>query len=837
MTAPVVFAPGDSGTEECPVTYEAAPGAKPIFSGGRVITGFKPGKDGVWTAHVPEVKQGRMYFEQLWVNGRLATRARTPNKFYHYMLQKAEYRLDSATGKKEAIANRAFIARPEDIEPLKNVPKERLSDVTLVAYHSWAVSRHRIAHIDFDKRQVILTGPAKWPMLRWRHSQRYHLENFKEALDEAGEWFLDRDGTLYYKPMPGEDMTKAEVIAPVAEAFVRFVGEPDLGLWVEHIRLRGLAFRHGQYILPPEGHSDGQAADSIPAVLMADGARQVALEDCEVGHVGTYGIWFRRGCRDCRVERCYIHDLGAGGVRIGEGWRNNSPKPHEQTSHVKVDNNIIRSGGHLYMGAVGVWIGHSGDNQVTHNDISDFRYTGISVGWKWQYGKSLAERNAIEFNHIHHIGWGVMSDMGGVYTLGESPGTTVSNNVIHDVYSYDQYGRGGWGLYNDQASTGIVMENNLVYNTKTGGYHLHFGKDLVIRNNIFAFSMEGQLQFSKKEDHHQFIFERNIVLRGEGGGDLFYRNRTGETNILRNNLYWDISGKPFEFEGMTFEEWKQKTGQGKGSIVADPKFVDPKHYDFRLEPDSPAFKVGFKPFDYTKAGVYGDPRWVELAKGVKYPPVEFAPEPPPPPPLELDEDFECMPLGSPPSYAKVHTEDRKGLIAVTDETAAGGKQSLKITDAPDLKLSYNPHFYYEPHYREGVTTSSFDIRIEKGVVMYHEWREYPQGQPYVVGPSLTIKNNALLIGGSELLKLPVGQWVHIEISAAQGEQADGTWDLKVTLPGEGARSFAKLKTGRPEWKVLDWYGFSSTATEKTVFYLDNLRLTNSTTEARKAGEP
>ena len=828
LNRPLLLTPRDGGTAACPITYEAAQGAKPVFSGGRAITGFKPGPDGIWTARVPAVKSGEWYFEQLWVNGRRATRARAPNKFYYYTVRPARYGIDPLTGKRANLANRAFRAERQDVEPLLDLPDDRLSDVTVVAYHSWAVSRHRLCRIEPRTNMVITTGRAPWPFMRWGRRQRYHIENFKAALDAPGEWFLDRDGTLYYKPRPGEDMTRAHVVAPVAEGFVRFAGEPALGLTVEHIALKGLSFRHGQYILPPQGHSDGQAAVRIPGVIMADGAQHVSIEDCEVAHVGTYGIWFRRGCRHCRVVRCYIHDLGAGGVRIGQGWRVDLRDPAVHTSHITVDNNVVHSGGHLYMGCVGIWIGHSGDNRVTHNDVSDFRYTGISVGWRWSYGSSLAVRNTIDFNHIHHIGHGVMSDMGGVYTLGESPGTTVSNNVIHDVYSYDHYGRGGWGLYNDQASTGIVMENNLVYNTKTGGYHLHFGKDLVVRNNILAFSMDGQIQRSRVEPHHSFTFERNIVIWRES--PLFGRGGTDDKCSFRHNLYWNTSGEEVKFKDLSFEEWQAlgKTlgvPKGEGSLIADPMFVDAERCDFRLRPDSPAAKIGFKPFDYSKAGLYGDPAWVSIPKGFRFPALELAPESPPQPGLTFTEDFELMPPKAKPPDARTYVENKGDSIGVTAGIGADSRQCLKIVDAPGLEHSYNPHFYYSPNHGKGVTRFRFDMRIEAGVVMYHEWRD--KARPYRVGPSLWLRDGKLQVAKETILDVPPDQWVRFEVAAGLGEQSAGTWDLTVTLPNEPPRRFTGLKNGSPDWKTLTWMGFSSTADHKAVFYLDNLRLTNS----------
>ena len=761
---------------------------------------------------------GKWYFQQLFVDGKRRTRARSPNQGYYYITAK-----DPKTGKETPRdPNAHFVFTPGEIKPWAD-----RAEANVVVYHSWETSRLRIAAVDDGQRLVSFTGRAAWAFEYWGPKQRYYVENIREALDAPGEWYLERaTGTLYYYPMPGEDLGRMEVVAPRLTRLVEFRGVPDAGKLVEYVTLRGLVFSHEDWTLEPQGHSDPQAAVTVPAAIMADGARNCAIEACEVSHVGDYAIWLRRGCKDNRIQRNRLVDLGTGGVWIGEAGM--APSDETESSGNLVDNDHIFDGGHVYPAGVGVWVGQSSRNTIFHNEIHDLCYSGMSIGWTWDDAPNRCHHNTIECNHVHHVMNGVLSDGGAIYTLGVSPGSVIRNNVFHDVISYPSPPY-GWGIYLDATTGGYLVEKNVVYNIHSGCLmYSNGGHEHTIRNNVFAYSAHyGLWPFWEKRPN---TFQRNIVYLTQGtlfwpgsGGSLTDRLAAKEPlGVWDENLYWHVGGpQEIRFFRRDLAQW-QSLGLDRRSQIADPKFVDAAGHDFRLKPDSPAIALGFVLIDTSRVGLYGDAAWVAEARQVKHPKTVLPAPPPAPQPKQISDDFEKTEVGALPEGAVVSGEGMGALIRVTDERAASGKHSLKITDSKTIYPSWQPHFYYEPHLIEGTVRQSFDLWLGRDAVLFAEWRD-ESGYAQYYGPSVTIDaSGKVSAAGKVLTTVPTSAWVHVEIEAPLGRASTKKFTLTLVPPNGPRQVFTNLPTTGQDFSELHWIGFVSPTAADAVYYLDNV---------------
>jgi len=475
LTAPFVLESEDSGSEKAPVLYRAYGDEQVEISGGVRIEKWKAKKVNnrrLWAAELAEVKAGQWNFHQLWVNGERRTPARHPNQGYLAVAAVPE----RAANSQWSDGDDRFSYRPQDL------PATNLAGAEVVVFNRWVESRLPIERMDkatstfqFGKRSVF----------RLDVDDPYFVENNLTLLDQPGEWYLDRKkGMLYYYPMAGETMDACRIVAPRLTQLLLFKGQPDSNRFVAHIYWQNVAFSHTEWYFPAEFKSEWphpsagftvggfpQAAVGVPACIEGNGCRAVRIENCAVTHVGTYGIHWMAGCRDNQVSHCEIADLGAGGIKIGEqkireaAW---------QTGGNTVLDCHIHDGGKVFNSAIGIWIGQSFDNELIHNHIHDFYYSGLSIGWTWGYGDALARGNLVELNHVHHIGvlsngdGPVLSDMAAIYTLGAQPGTIIRTNLFHDVAGL-RYG--GWGIYFDEGSTHILAEKNIVYRTTHGGFH------------------------------------------------------------------------------------------------------------------------------------------------------------------------------------------------------------------------------------------------------------------------------------------------------------------------------------------------------------------------------
>ena len=458
----------------------------------------------------------------------------------------------------------------------------------------------------------------------------YYLDNVFEGLSDPGEWYLDRkEGRLYYLPCKGETPEKTEVIAPRCLQLLALVGKPEQNQFVEHIRFEGIRFAHtdwrhpdssdGATFICPENSSNSfsrrlgrgnkaaaaQGACDVPGIIYLEGARFCAIEQCIIEHAGWYGVEIADACHGIRIVGNVIRDMGAGGVKINGAASSDLSVKIRQTGHHRITDNEISDCGIIFHSAVGILSMNAHDVDICYNHIHDLFYSGVSCGWEWGYQESVSRNNLIAYNHIHDLGKKLLSDMGGIYTLGVQPGTVLRNNLIYRISSAHY---GGWCIYPDEGSSHLLIENNVCYEADRQPFHQHYGRENVICNNIWAFGGEAVSIYTCKEPHRGFTWMRNIMV---SNGEPFFRSawHTVEEEPGRYhsdlNLFYSLKGKPyFEIRGkkFTLKQWQKKFGRDMHSIAENPKFRNLEKRDFRLAADSPALKLGFIPIDVSKVG-------------------------------------------------------------------------------------------------------------------------------------------------------------------------------------------------------------------------------------------
>ena len=462
LSTPLKLGADDSG-----VTWAAARGARPVFSGGRELKGWSRNTDGTWTTKVPEGITPR----QLFVDGERAVRARGDS---------CAAAVCDATKTGMTGAQATGIAdwtRPTDAEAVIRV--------------RWRNYHCRIASVSGDLMTFAQpcwtnsasgtdrTGPA-WDSTTvdsTRYSKVAYFENARELLDQPGEFVWDSAArTVTYLPRKGENMRHARAVTPVTEGLLTLDGARD-------VRVTGIGFAYAAYAQPStdEGYAGMQAGLTLTgatgpvdhagryytkpaAALTVRGGRNVVVDHAAFTHLGGAGAVFEHGTQDSTLSRSRFTDLSSGAAYIGD----TEPEPAAELAGARntVSYNTIRHTGVEFTDSVGIWAGYEAGTVIDHNTLEDLPYSGISVGWGWnqpEAQRSVLRDNRVTNNRISDVMQVAYEqhDGGAIYTQGAQPGTVVSGNYINRS-AYGNTERDGNGIYLDEQSSHITVTGNVL---------------------------------------------------------------------------------------------------------------------------------------------------------------------------------------------------------------------------------------------------------------------------------------------------------------------------------------------------------------------------------------
>ncbi|OQP66401.1 hypothetical protein A3860_12965 [Niastella vici] len=498
---PLFVRPEDSGTPASPTIIEAAPGAKPVFSGGLPVKGWHratekiPGlpavaQGKVWVTEAPAEAGRLLDFRQLWINDAKAIRARDRNADSMNRILSWDHQTEQCWIPKPAVAG-----------------WEKAAGLEMVIHQWWAIAILRIRSVTVKGDSALLSfqqpesriqsehpWPAPWISQKTGNSA-FFLTNAIQFLDEPGEWFLDvQQQKLIYWPRNGEDMRTAQVVAPYLQNIVRVEGMIDNP--VSHVYFKGIDFKHTTWLRPSQaGHVPLQAGMFLldayklkipgtpdkkglenqawigrqPAGVELQFVHNTGFERCNFTHMAATALDYIKGTQDDSITGCTFRDIAGTGIQAGifsdPAFETHLPynpsDARELCRQLTISNCFITNCANEDWGCVGISAGYVQGINIDHNEVSDVAYSGICVGWGWTKSINAMKNNRVHANLVHHYAKH-MYDVGGLYTLSAQPGSVISENYIHTIlkapYAHDP--NHFFYMYLDEGSAYITLKDN-----------------------------------------------------------------------------------------------------------------------------------------------------------------------------------------------------------------------------------------------------------------------------------------------------------------------------------------------------------------------------------------
>jgi hypothetical protein len=800
-----VFNSTDSGTSTAPVSYEARELGTVTISGG-VSLGAKVAPSTATTLSFTAPTDTAMINggSQLYVNGRRAILARQPNVGAVWFVQKPVVLSTDAADSQGA---EAFAPGAADLTWMTNLSASDKSRAIVDVMHSWTSSRHHLSSIGTPTGAVRVSPKSLWPFQQFGVSQRYIVENVVAALDAPGEWIYE-SGVIRYIRQADEAGQTVTPVVPMLEKLVLVQGESNTKL-VQNLRFIGLSFAHTRYLTPAAGFIDHQSASDLGAAIEVNKARGIVFDRCKVSQTASWGLWLRDGVRESKVTNTTFTDTGAGGIRVG--LTSQSATDIYASGANQVNGNTVSETGKLFPGAAAIWLGQTWDNQVQWNNVYRTTHSGISVGWTWGYAEAGSGRNKINGNLLYNIGQGQLADLGGIYTLGKSPGTTITQNVIREVRHYGGNGGGAWGLYNDQGSSNIVMQTNVVVGTDSGGYFLQYGRDNMLHNNVFAASDASDVNIGRLD--------------------------TATNLTVRANLF--VSNKPQVFGALAKAPEVVASANEVSSSLSTT--VDNSICGSGCATSKTTITTTSAPLSITTSSTMWSPV-INTALNAKSTTTAVSllatPTPSLPPVigkelmapalvatgLDWTIDIAGTAVGSRPGSGFVYElgGDSNSLKVIQKSDAPGGK-CLAYTDSASFKNSYEPMAFAKLNHTAGTTTVEFSLQIDANTTFWHEWRD--DSSPYVGGPTMFISSKGVQVMGTTVASVDVGQWTKFKLVSPMGQQ-NSVWRLEMTRANGERVSIGNLPMKNPKFTRLNWLGFISTGVTAATSCLTDLKASN-----------